>query len=507
MAIDSKRIAKNTIFLYIRLALILVISLFSSRVTLDKLGATDYGLHGVVYSIIGMLSFLNATLSSGTSRFITFELGRGDIIQLKNTFNTALLCHILLALLVFVIGETVGLWYLNNIMNCPPERIYAVKIIYQISIFQTMLSIIQVPFTSEIMAHECMDVYAYVGIFEAFFRLLIIYALCVSSVDKLVMLSIMTFILFVIIFLFYIYYTRKKFQEVRISFKYDRNKFKSIITFSGWNIIANVSNTLMSQGVIMLFNLFFSPVVVAAQSISNNISRSMMQFVDGVRQAINPQVIKLYAAGKFEESKSLTLQSAEYVFDLLLLLGIPLILIMPDFMSFWLVDVPEYAVIFTQLIILQDIFGNFSAAFYTPMVAANKIKKNTYASIVLCLFQFALLYVLFKIGLGPVWARILGIVFCLLWSFLVKPFILWKDLEYNWNEMLICIVRCLRTFIIVALLSYFVNCVFPRETFIYMLIKAFIAAIIVILVSLVFMSKKTRSNLIYLLYHKISRKR
>lgn len=502
MAIDSKRIAKNTLFLYARLLLVYGISLYSSRVILDKLGVTDYGLHGVVYGVIGMLSFLNATLSSGTSRFITFDLGKGELERLKRTFSTALYTHILLAGIVFVIAETLGLWYVHHVLVCPPERFYAVLVIYQISIVQSVLGIIQVPFVAEVMAHERMGIYAYLGIYESLFRLLLCYVLVITPGDRLITLSLMTLGLTVSVFFFYFLYSKKNFKEVSFKKSFDRNSFKSILAFSGWNIVANMSNTLMKQGVIMLFNLFFAPVVVAAQNISNNLSNALMQFVDGVRQAINPQVIKSYADGRYADSKHLTLESAEYVFDLLLLMGIPMILCMPKFMSIWLVDVPEYAVIFTQLIILQDILANFNAAFYTPMVAANKIQKNTYASVILCVTQFGTMYVLFKLGCGPVWARLLGIIFIMIWSFVVKPYILWKDLDYNWGEMIRCILRCLRTFAFAGGLCLGVTWLIPQNSFFSMILVAGISMMVVATISLLFMEKSSRIKLINLLLRK-----
>lgn len=503
MSINSKRIAKNTIFLYARLLLIYGISLYSSRVILDKLGVTDYGLNGVVYGIIGMLSFLNATLSSGTSRFITFDLGKGDKEQLKKTFSTALYTHFLLAGIVFVIGETIGLWYVHNVLVCPPERFFAVRVIYQISIFQTMLAIVQVPFTAEIMAHERMDIYAYLGIYEALFKLLLVYIISVTAFDRLITLNVLVAVLLVSVFFFYVLFDRKHFEEVGFKRRFDEKSFKAILTFSGWNIVANISNTLMRQGVIMLFNLFFAPVVVAAQNISNQISDAMMKFVYGVRQAINPQVIKSYAEGKLEDSKRLTLESAEYVFDLLLLMGIPLILIMPKFMSIWLVDVPEYAVVFTQLIILQDIMGNFSQAFYTPMVAANKIQKNTYAAVILCVTQFGLMYLLFKLGCGPVWARWTGIAFAMIWSFIVKPYILWKDINYQWGEMFRCIFRCMRTFAVAGAICYAITLFIPQDNIFQMFLVAGTTAIVVAIVSLLFMEKNSRQKLITLLQQKL----
>ena len=492
MAIDSKRIAKNTIFLYARLLLVLGVSLYTSRVILDKLGVDDYGLYNVVYSVIGLLSFLNGTLSSGTSRFITFALGKKDNENLKYTFSTALCTHYFLAALIFVIAETVGVWYVYNVMVCPPERFFAAFIVYQLSILTTLATIIQVPFTSEIMAHEEMDVYAYVGIYEAFAKLGIVFLLIVSPFDKLIYFGVLSALVSISVSLFYVFFCHRKFEEVSFIIRFDRRIFKEMLNFSGWNIIANVSNTLMKQGVIMLFNLFFLPVVVAAQAISNQISNALMQFVTNVRQAVNPHVIKLYADGKYEYSKKLTFASAEYIFYLLLILGVPCIMVLPTLLDIWLVEVPDYAVAFARLVIVQDILGNFSAALYVPMVAANKIQKNSEASVFLCILQFVLLFVLFKLGCGPLWARYLAILSIVLFSFVVKPYILWKDVNYSLKEIYACIWQCMKVlFVIIALCSGLYIWV-PQNSYVNSLIVLLASFVIVVLTILIFMKKSMR---------------
>lgn len=503
MAIDSKRIAKNTIFLYARLILVFGVTLYTSRVVLDKLGVDDYGMYNVVFSVVGLLSFLNGTLSAGTSRFITFDLGRNDKERLKTTFSTALSTHLLLAGIIWLLGETIGIWYVYNVMVCPLERFQAAFVVYQISILITIISIVQVPFTSEIMAHEEMDIYAYIGIYEAVAKLIVVYLLINSPFDRLVYYASLVAIVNVSVFLIYVYFSHRKFEEVRFKIRFDKKIFKEILNFSGWNVIANLSNTLMTQGVIMLFNIFFLPVVVAAQAISNQISNALMQFVNNVRQAVSPQVIKLYADNKYEDSKQLTFSSAEYIFDLLLLLGVPCILVMPTLLEIWLVEVPDYAVAFARLIVLQDILGNFSAAFYTPMVAANKIHKNSIASVFLCVFQFVLLYVLFEFGCGPLWARYLAILSTAIFSFVVKPYILWKDVNYGLKEMYICIGHCLLIMLTVLILCIPVYLLIPQGAVLNCLIIGLLSIVIVGFVSLAYMKKETRDKLLFMVKVKL----
>lgn len=505
MAIEAKRIAKNTVFLYARLILVFGVTLYTSRVVLDKLGIDDYGLFNVVFSVIGLLSFLNGTLSAGTSRFITFDLGRKDKERLKYTFSTALCTHLLLAGIILLLGETLGVWYVHNVMVCPPERFQAAFIVYQISIFATMVSIIQVPFTSEIMAHEEMDIYAYIGIYEAVAKLGIVFLLIRSPFDKLIFYASLVALVGLSVFLIYVFFCSRKFEEVSFKIRFDKSTFKEILSFSGWNVIANLSNTLMKQGVIMLFNLFFLPVVVAAQAISNQISSALMQFVTNVRQAVSPQVIKLYADEKYKESKKLTFASAEYIFDLLLLLGVPCIMVMPALLDLWLVEVPDYAVAFARLIVLQDILGNFSAAFYTPMVAANKIQKNSIAAVFLCILQFVLLYVLFKFGCGPLWARYLAILSTVMFSFVVKPYILWKDVNYSLKELYGCIWHCMLIMFTIILLCIPVYYFIPQDTLLSAFLVVVLSVVVVAVVAFLFMGKNTRNRLISFIKTKFHR--
>lgn len=494
--IDANRIAKNTLFLYIRMLFILIVSLFTSRVVLDKLGTDDYALYNVVYGVVGMLSFLNATLSTGTSRFITFSLGKNDKTLLGTTFATAFTSHLALGLIIFVLGETVGLWYTNHVMVVSPDRIKAASIVYQISILTTVISIVQVPFLSTIIAHEDMGAYALIGIVETIALLGIAFFLTNSTKDKLIIYSILFAIVKVVVFLCYFGYSKFHFHEVLLGINVDKKLFREILDFSGWNIIANISNTLLGQGVIMLFNLFFLPVVVVAQSISTQLSHGLISFVNNVRMAVNPQVVKLYAEEKYEESRKLTLKSAEYVFYMLLALGLPSIAVMPALLDLWLVDVPEYAVVFAQLIVFQDILNNFNAAFYQSMVAANKIKKNSIVSLFLCITQFVILFVLFKLGVGPVWARYMGVLSACVYSFIVKPWILWKDIGYTLEELFVCIGKCMFMLLIVGILSICICHIIPQTSLLNSFFVVVSIASIVCVASFAFMDKNDRKVII-----------
>lgn len=501
--INTKRIAKNTLFLYARLILVIGVTLYTSRVVLDKLGVTDFGLYHVVFGVIGMLTFLNGTLSSGTSRFITYELGAGDKQELKSTFSTALLAHITLALVILLIGETVGLWYATQVMVVPEGRMGAAMVVYQISVVTTMMSIVRVPFTSEIIAHERMNVYAYMGMYEAIAQLLVVYVLIVIPSDRLIIYAILQLMVACSVLFIYIVYAKRKFKEVSFKWYYNKQTFSKILKFSGWNIIANLSNTLSIQGIIMLFNLFFQPFVVAAQAVSNQISSGLMLFVNNVRQAVTPQIIKLYANEQYKESQRLTFLSAEYILYLLLLLGVPCIMVMQRLLDVWLVEVPEYAVEFAQLAVVQCIVSNTDGAFYTSLLAANKLEKNSLAALVLCGGQFVLLAVLFYFGCGPLWARYMAIFVTSLFSFVVKPYILWKDIDYSLSDLSKCIWHCVKVMIVIAVVSVAEYMLIPQHTTLDSLIVVVVSVLTVCAVSCLFMSKSERAQAFEMIINKI----
>lgn len=452
---DNKRIAKNTLFLYFRMIILMGVTLYTSRVVLEKLGVDDYGLYQVVGGVVAMLSFINSTLSIGTSRFLTFELGRKDAQKLHDTFNTSFYAHLILGLILLFLLETFGLWFVYHKLVIAPDRLDAAVIAYHISVFTSLITITQVPYTSLIMAHERMGVYAYVSIVEAVASLLVVFLLDVSHYDKLAVYALLLALVKCGTMLLYRVYCNRCFKESRLKLTFNREIFKSLMGFSGWNIMANMAEMLKMEGSIVLLNLFFQPFVVTAQSIGNQVAGAIMVFVGSFRNAINPQIIKLYAAGDFEGSKRLTIDSTALVFDLVLVLGLPAIYVMDMVMKLWLVEVPQYAVIFAQYIIIQSILGVFSSAFYIPMMAASKIKTNSIISSLMGPGMFLFLYLIFKMGGGVMWLQYLGVLFVCLYSFLIKPVLLVKDVEgYHYRDFLDCFLYCLKVSAVSVLGSY-----------------------------------------------------
>ena len=493
---NVKRIAKNTMYMYIRMLFIMGVTLYTSRVVLDKLGVDDYGLYTVVGGIVGMLSFLNGTLSTGTSRYITFALGKKDIKQLNVTFNTTFYTHLALAIIFVILLETVGLWYIYNKLVVTPERFHAALIVFHISVISALIGIMQVPFTSLIMAHEDLNVYAYVGIFDAVGRLAVVFLLGCSSFDKLVFYALLLAMVQLLVAVSYVLYCRYKYIESKLHLLYDKIVFKSLMSFSGWNVMAQIAETLKLQGYLVLLNLFFQPSVIAAQSIGNQVATAMMSFVGNFRSAINPQIIKQYAAGDYEDSKRLTFSTTILSFDLVLLLGLPSIIVMKTIMGIWLVEVPMYAVIFTQYILIQRIIGVFESAFYIPQVAAARIKLNSILSSLLGPAIFIILYIIYRCGGEVMWMQYIGIISITLWSFILKPYLLVRDVEgYKYKDFLPCFITCLKVSALSISLSFVAYKIWGNDSLKDSIITFIASFSSVLLSSFVFLDKDVRIRL------------
>lgn len=440
---NNKTIVKNTAFLYIRMFVTMIISLFTSRVVLQMLGVDDYGIYQAVGGIVGFLAFLNSALSGGTSRFLTYELGTGNKIKLSNTFSTTLSVHIIIALIVVTLGETLGLWYFNNKMVIPEERLYAATIVFHLSMITAIISIISVPFNASIIAHEKMKVFAYVGIVDAICKLGIAYGLIVGSIDKLVLYAVLLLIVQLGIFLFYFFYCQHKFEEARYRFMFiDKKLFREIFSFSGWSLIAGSSIALNSQGILLLLNLFFAPAVVAARSISLTVYNVANQFVNNFRTAANPQIVKKLAAGDVNGSHALLLQSTKFSYYLMFILCLPICLLASTLLNLWLVEVPVYAVPFLQLAIIQSLFQVFDTSFYTALYAKGRIRENALISPIVGFIRFPVVYVLFKMGCSPLALSWTSIATSAVLGCAIKPVMLVRFADYTWNEIFGAIRTC-----------------------------------------------------------------
>lgn len=401
---NTKRIAKNTLMLYVRMLFSMLVSLYTSRVVLNTLGVEDYGIYNVVGGVVGMLGFLNASMSGATSRFLTFELGRGDSIRLKETFSSALIIHISIALIVFVIAETAGLWFLENKLVIPESRMTAAHIVYQLSIFSTMLGITQVPYNATIIAHEEMNVYAYVEILNVCLRLLIVYLLIIGDFDKLILYAILLFLVSLLVIGIYRFYCIFHYKETKFHFLWRKDILKPMLNFSGWDLYGNISVMFRQQGVNMLMNMFIGPIVNAASAIANSVGGVVMSFVGNVVTAFRPQIIKSYAAKDYNEMFRLINFAVKIISVLFLMIAIPIIFEMHFILAVWLNIVPEYAVDFCRILIITYFFTTITSILNIGIHASGKIFLISFISGTLIWMAVPVIYFLLKNGFHPNWA-------------------------------------------------------------------------------------------------------
>ena len=399
MISDNKRIAKNTIFLYIRMMVVMLVSLFTSRVILNTLGATDYGIYNVVGGIVTIVSFLNSALGASTSRFLTFALGEKNIQKQKSTFGACLNLHIGIALLVLILGQTVGLWFFYEKMVIPDERMVAAFWVYQFSILTTMVSFTQVPYNASLIAHEEMSIYAYVGLYEAFSRLFIAYLITISPIDNLIFYGLLLLVNTVIVQLFYRWYAVKHFEECRFSLVKDKTLYKQLLSYGGWDLFGNLALVCQGEGVNLLLNVFFGPIVNAARAIAFQIQGAVTQFVGNFMTAVRPQVIKNYAEGNVNKMYTLTFYTAKFSYILMLALVVPIIYEIRFILGIWLGNaVPDETALFAVIVLMTYTWRTFHIAALMPYHAIGKIKTGNITIGTLMIATLPMGYVLFKFG-------------------------------------------------------------------------------------------------------------
>lgn len=435
MQSNNKTIAKNTMFLYFRMMFTMVVSLFTSRVILQKLGVDDYGIYQAVGGIVGFMSFINGALATGSSRFLTFALGEGNEEKLRKTFSTTLNVHILLALGIAIIAETVGIWFLENKLIIPADRMDAAIYTFHVSILTAILTITQVPYNASIVSHERMSIYAYMSIYEVSAKLLVCYLLSIGGYDKLILYATLLLLVQASVMIFYRLYCKRHFQEARFSLTFDKKIFKEIAGFSGWSMFANGATALNNQGILILLNMFFSPAVVAARAISLQVNMAANQFVSNFRQAANPQIVKKYAAGDFEGSKHLLLESTKYSYYMMLLIALPICILAYPLLNLWLEVVPDYTVPFLQIVIVQSLFQTFDVGFYMALYAKGQLRENALLSPTLGFIMFPVVYVLFKLGFSPLALSWSSLILYMIVGCVVKPILIIKIADYTWTNI------------------------------------------------------------------------
>ena len=406
----NKRVAKNTMLLYIRMGVMMIISFFTARITLEALGVVDYGINNVVGGLVSIFSLISSSLSSSVSRFMTFGLGKGDKKELNTIFSTSVNIHIILAIIIVIAIETIGMWFLNNKMVIPVERLTAAHWVLQSSTVLFVIGLLSIPYNAAIIAHEQMGVYAYFTLFDAFSRLAIIFAIKYYGGDKLILLAIISLIPTLIKQFYYWHYSKKNFEECTYHAVWDKRIFKEMFGFAGWNFIGCTAGLAKDQGVNIAINMFTGPAINAARGIAMQINGIIGQFIGNFMVAIDPQITKEYAARNFNRMHKLIFSGTRLSYYLFMFLSIPIFFEIETILQVWLNQVPAHTVLFTRLVLILSLAEILSNALITAQKATGKIRDYQIVVGGTLFLNFPISYILLKLGYFPEITIIVAII-------------------------------------------------------------------------------------------------
>lgn len=399
----NKRVAKNTVFLFTRMVFSVFVSLYTSRVVLQVLGVSDYGVYGVVGGVVAMFSFLNAAMSGATSRFLTFEMGKDNMEGLRDTFSSAFIVHCGIALAIVFLAETVGLWWVNNKLVIPEGRLTAANIVYQCSVISSLFTITQVPYSADIISHEKMNIYAYVEILHVCLKLLIVYLLMVVNVDKLILYAVLVLSVTITINLIYRFYCLRHYRESHLKWIWNKEILKPLLSFSGWNMMSELGYTFRVQGSNIVLNMFFGTIVNAASGIASTVQGILLGLIANSVVAVRPQIIKNYSSGNLQRMKRLMTSSIRLNLLLVVLLTVPLFVSTPYVLSLWLGEVPEYCVAFCRLLLFAIFITTVSQIVTIGIQATGNIKLTSIVRNIFYISTPIIIYFVLKFSsYGPV---------------------------------------------------------------------------------------------------------
>ena len=398
---NSGRLLKNTVILYIRMALMMCISLYTSRVVLQTLGVEDYGIYNVVGGVVVMFCFLNDGMTTSTQRFLTFELGTGNKKRLNEIFATSLHIHLIISAAIVLLGETIGLWFMMEKLVIPPERHVAAMWCYQLSIFTTVVTIMSYPYNAAIVAHEKMSAFAYISILDAVLKLLLVYLLLVFRMDRLILYAVLFACEKLLIRMVYNVYCTRHFEECHYRWVHNKSLFRQMSSFAGWSMWGNLAVVGFTEGLNMLLNVFFGPAVNAARAVAIQAQGAVSQVASNFQMAINPQITKTHASGLAEETHALIFRSTRFTFCLLLIMCLPIMVESPLLLKLWLGDVPQYAVEFLILLLMIRLVEQSTNPLATAVMATGNIKRYEIVNGTLMLMIVPIAYCVLHFGGAP----------------------------------------------------------------------------------------------------------
>jgi len=397
--------------LYLRMGISMLVSLYTSRVVLNTLGVNDYGIYNVVGGVVALFGFITSSMSSATSRFLTYDLGLNDLDNLRKTFSAAITVHAIVVIVILILTETLGLWFLENKLVIDPLRMDAARIVYHFSIINSIISIFLSPYTASVLSHERMNIFALFEIIIVFFNLISVILLIHTSFDKLITYATFLLIISFIHFGMYIFYCRKNFTECRFRFSTDKSKIKPMLSFSGWDLYGNMSVVARTQGVNMLLNVFFGTVLNAASGIATQIQGALSSFATNIITAVKPQVVKSYAAENYTYTTFLIYNTVKFSSLLLLIIFIPIVIEMPFILKVWLINVPEYTVELSRLTLLFAFIANISSVVMSGIHATGIIKRSSIWNGTIYLSVIPITYIAFRNNSSPIIPFIINAIF------------------------------------------------------------------------------------------------
>lgn len=407
---SGNQLAKNTLYLYFRQFLTVVVSLYTVRIVLQTLGVEDFGIKNVVAGTVSMFGFLTGAMATGTQRFFSFYIGTGDQEKLKKVFQVTFTIYVLLAIFIVVLQEVVGLWLLNNKLVIPENRMFAAHWVFQIGVLTSFFGIMQSPFMASVVAHENMKIFAQVSIYDVIMRLLIVYVITIIPYDKLISYSILSFMIWLSTTVFYQYYTRKHYQECKSHICFERKMVKDILGFNGWNLFGQFAWMMKNQGISILLNMFFGPVINSAHQIGTQIRTKSVEFSQNFSVATKPQIIKSYAAADYDRMFKLVYKTAKLNFMLMLIITVPLLFHLDYILHLWLGIVPVYTVIICKLLLLENLVETTSLPFATVNQATGKIALYQFLIGLVGLLTIPFAYIMLRLGADASFVFIIGII-------------------------------------------------------------------------------------------------
>ncbi|WP_434662549.1 lipopolysaccharide biosynthesis protein [Klebsiella sp. MISC125] len=398
---SNHKVMRNASMLYIRMLVMLFVSLYTSRIVLNTLGVSDFGIYNVTGGIVIMFSFISNTMASASQRFFAYEIGSGDLIKLKKMFSVTLAIYIIFAIIIIILAESLGLWFVTTKLNIPNERFEAALFVYQASIISFVFTIIRIPYNSLIIAYEKMSFFASTSITEAILKLIGVYSLTLLSLDKLKLYAVIMLIVVALITLVYYIFCRKNFQVSKFTLVKEPGIYKELSAYAGWNSFTTLANIGLDQGINILLNVFFGPAINAARGIAFQIKTQVTSFVGNIQMAAAPQIIKYHAANKSKEMERLVYLSSRVTYYFMFLIGLPVILQTDTLLTLWLVNVPPHAVAFTQLVIINILIETISGTVNSAIQASGRIKAYQISVGIVLLLALPISYLCLNIGMKP----------------------------------------------------------------------------------------------------------